>query len=212
MSLLHEILHFFGRAICHQLAERSIVVTGESLSVCARDTGIYIGIFSTLVYLHLTKRKAIITIPSIKVSFLLLFFLVPLMVDGLGSYLHLFESNNTRRLVTGISFGIVLPYFVYPLLSKKSLEQKSEPIITKSKDLFLPLIISCSLGGLYSLGQPSHLILDSFIIGNIIIWFTLCASFLFSFIHTVQLKWTLSFIVSFTFLSVLSLIHTWFLS
>lgn len=212
MGLLHEILHFFGRAICHQLEERSLLVKGETLSVCARDTGIYIGIFSTLVYLHLFKRKAIITIPSNKYSFLLLLFLVPLIIDGLGSYLDLFESNNTRRLVTGISFGFVLPFFLYPLLSKKSLEPKSESVITKRRDLLFPIFLSCILGGLYSLGQPSHFILDSFIIVNIIVWFSLCASYLFSFIRSFQLKWTLSLIVSLTFLSTLSLIHAWILS
>lgn len=119
--LLHEILHFFGRAICHQLEDRSLQVSGNALTVCARDTGIYIGVFSTLIYLQFTKRKQSITIPSIKVSFVLLMFLFPLMIDGLGSYTHLFDSNNPRRLVTGIAFGFILPYFIYPLLSKKIL-------------------------------------------------------------------------------------------
>jgi uncharacterized membrane protein len=122
--LLHDVFHFFGRAICHQLEDRSLTVSGEVLAVCARDTGIYIGIFSTMIYLHFFKRRQNTTIPSIKISFLLLLFLVPLMVDGLGSYTHLFESNNPRRLLTGIAFGFVLPYFTYPLLSKSTLNMK----------------------------------------------------------------------------------------
>jgi uncharacterized membrane protein len=206
--LLHEILHFFGRAICHQLEERSLQVSGEALAVCARDTGIYIGIFSTLIYLHFSNRGKSITIPSIKKSFLLLLFLLPLMVDGLGSYTHLFESNNLRRLMTGIAFGFVLPYFIYPLLSKKSLDNKSEPVLKVRKDLYLPLLISCIIGGLVYFGKVPLLLLNSLMILTIILWFSLLTSFLFSNIRQ-AFKWTLSFLVSISSLSILSLIHSW---
>jgi uncharacterized membrane protein len=202
--LLHEILHFFGRAICHQLGERSLIVSGEALAVCARDTGIYIGIFSTLFYLHFTKRKQSITIPSIKISLMLLLFLVPLIIDGLGSYTNLFESNNLRRLLTGIAFGFVLPYFIYPLLSKKSLEHGSVPVLGRCRDLFIPLVLSIFLGGLFYWGQPSHIIIDSFIIFTVISWFSIMATFLVSFIHRVWVRITVSVFVSLSFLSILS--------
>ncbi|WHZ02272.1 DUF2085 domain-containing protein [Neobacillus sp. YX16] len=210
--LLHEILHFFGRAICHQLEDRSLQVSGNALTVCARDTGIYIGVFSTLIYLQFTKRKQSITIPSIKVSFVLLMFLFPLMIDGLGSYTHLFDSNNPRRLVTGIAFGFILPYFIYPLLSKKNFNHESVAVLSKSKDLFIPLMISAFLGGLFYLGQPSHIVLDSFIIFSVIGWFSLLSSFLFPFIRKAGLKCALSIMVSLTFLSLLSMAHAWVLS
>jgi uncharacterized membrane protein len=209
--MLHEILDFFGRAICHQLEDRSLQVSGEALAVCARDTGIYIGIFSTLIYLHFSKRKQSLTIPSIKLSFFLLLFLVPLIIDGLGSYSHLFVSNNPRRLITGIAFGFVLPYFVYPLLSKRSLEHESKPVLSKSKDLFIPLLLSIVLGGIFYLGQPSHIVLDSLIIVSIVGWFSLLASFLFPFILRVSLKLTFSVLISLSFLSILSLLHVWVL-
>lgn len=209
--MLHELLHFFGRAICHQLEERSLQVSGETLAVCARDTGIYIGIFSTLIYLHVSKRRQRITIPSIKTSFLLLFFLVPLMIDGIGSYAHLFESNNPRRLVTGIAFGFVLPYFIYPLLRKISLKHESKPVVSASKDLIVPLLISVFLGGLFYIGQPSHFVLDSFIIVCVIGWFGLLATFLFPFIRKTNVKIALSISVSLSFLILLSLAHSWLL-
>jgi uncharacterized membrane protein len=187
-------------------------VSGEFLAVCARDTGIYIGIFSTFIYLHFSKRGKSITIPSIKTSLFLLMFLVPLMIDGLGSYSHLFESNNPRRLITGIAFGFVLPYFIYPLLSKSSLDQKSEPVVKNSKDLFIPVIINICFGVLFSFGQPSHVVLDSLIIVSVIGWFSLLASFLFSFIRRVGLRLTFSILASLSFLSILSIAHVWMLS
>ncbi|MFP7297327.1 DUF2085 domain-containing protein [Neobacillus niacini] len=207
--MLHDILHFLGQALCHQLEERSLQVSGRSLAVCARDTGIYIGIFSTLIYLHVSKRKQSITIPSIKTSFTLLLFLVPLIIDGLGSYTHLFESTNPRRLVTGIFFGFVLPYFIYPLLSKKHHEHDSIAVIRKGQDLFIPLMVSVIWGGLFYLGLLPHMVLDSFIILSVIGWFSLLASFFFPFIRKPSLKYSLSIMVSLTFLSLLSFAHFW---
>lgn len=206
--MLHEIFHFFGRAICHQLEERSLTVSGEVLAVCARDTGIYIGVFSTLIYLHFSKRKQSITIPSIKISFLLLLFLIPLMIDGLGSYLNVFESTNVRRLVTGTLFGFVLPYFIYPLLSKRALDHKSKPILTEKRDLYIPLLLSCVLGGLFYWGNLPSNLLNGMIILTIIVWFSLCASFLMGSIRLRTLKVTLSLFASLAFLSLLSVMHS----
>jgi uncharacterized membrane protein len=179
------------------------------MAVCARDTGIYIGIFSTLIYLHFSKRKQNITIPSIKISLILLLFLVPLIIDGLGSYTHLFVSNNPRRLLTGIAFGFVLPYFIYPLLSKKPLEHGSVSVIKKSQDFLVPLAVSVILGGLFYAGQPSHLVLNIFIIVTVIAWFGLIASFLFPFILRLRIKLIVSLLASLTFLSFLSITHTY---
>lgn len=126
--------------------------------------------------------------------------------------MNLFESNNLRRLVTGTSFGLALPYFLYPLLSSKSLEPMSEPIIKLSRDVYLPILLSSLLGGLFYWGQPSQLVLDSFIIIMILVWFSLCASFLFSFIRLTPIKWGLSIAGGIAFLSSLSLLHAWVLS
>nr|WP_277398307.1 DUF2085 domain-containing protein [Neobacillus citreus] len=200
-------MDFFGRAICHQLEERSLHVDGKSLSICARDTGIYIGIFSTHIYLHLVKRKVAVTIPTVKTSFFLLLFMVPLMIDGVGSYAHLFESTNARRLVTGICFGWVLPYFVYPIVKGKSLEDTSRPVINRYIDLIVPILVSVCLGMVVFSGIIHYLVLNSFIVFMIIIWFSLFASFLFLGISLLGLKWTLSSISSLIFLSLLSLLH-----
>ncbi|WML59153.1 DUF2085 domain-containing protein [Neobacillus sp. PS2-9] len=210
--MLHELLDFFGRAICHQLEERSLQISGETLSVCARDTGIYIGIFSSLTYLHFTKRKSKITIPTIKVSFFLLLLMVPMMVDGLGSYLHWFESDNIKRLVSGTSFGFVLPYFLYPLLSSRSLDNDSEPCVKGSRDWIVPLIVSAVLGVVVYWGMISYYIFDSFIILTVVIWLSLFTSRLFSSVSNYRIKSLFSILVSLGILSLLSLLHNVVLS
>ncbi|WP_420489662.1 DUF2085 domain-containing protein [Neobacillus vireti] len=203
------ILDFFGRAICHQLDERSLYASGLALSVCARDTGIYIGIFSTLLYLHIFKRKTKLTIPTIKISFLLLLFMVPMMIDGLGSYTHLFQSNNVRRLISGICFGFVLPYFLYPLYLGRALAYSSVPVIQKKKDIWVPILCSSILGGLFYFGLLPYYFLNSLIIFTVIVWFSLCASFLIPFIRQTYFRGVLSILLSLFFLSSLSLLHAW---
>jgi uncharacterized membrane protein len=207
--LIKEILNFFGRAICHQLTDRSLYISGIPLSVCARDTGIYIGIFPTLTYLFLFKRNIKITIPTIKVSFFLLLLMMPMIIDGLGSYSHLFESNNEKRLITGICFGFVLPFFLYPLHTVKSFEQPYEPVIKNGKDFWIPLFVSTALGFLFYYGKLSYYLLDSFIIITVIVWFSLCAAFLFPFMRHSFYKSLISVLSSLVFLSCLSWLHAW---
>ncbi|MCM3765814.1 DUF2085 domain-containing protein [Neobacillus niacini] len=205
--MLDEILHFFGGAICHQLEDRSLMIDGKPLSVCARCTGIYIGIFSTLVYLQLFKRKVNITIPSIKMSFFLLLLMVPLIIDGIGSYINLFESNNLRRLITGMCFGFVLPYFLFPLILGKSLKHVSQPVIKNNKDMFIPILFSASIGGLVYWSKLPYYLFDSLIIFTIVIWFSLCVSFMFSRLNIPALRLAVSVFISLGFLSILSLLH-----
>lgn len=210
--MFQEILNFFGRAICHQLVERTLQIDGRALSVCARDTGIYIGIFSSLLYLHLFKRDKRITIPSVKVSFLLLFFLLPMIWDGLGSYLHFFESTNIRRLVSGTSFGLVLPFFLFPLLVNRKIEQKCVPVIRRWWDFGVPLGFSIVLGWMVYGGMVPFVLANTLIILTIIVWMSLCASFIFGYVRNKLLRGALALVVGLVFLSSLSELNLYVLS
>ena len=207
--MIQAMLDFFGNAICHQLQERSLQISGKPLSVCARDTGIYLGIFSTLIYFFLFKRNKIVTIPSIKVSFFLLLFMVPMMIDGLGSYAHLFESNNARRLITGLGFGFVLPYFIFPLLFGKALNPISIPIVKNTMDVIVPLLICSILGLLVYRSYLTYYLIDSLLILTIIIWFGFWTSLLYLSIQNQLVKWSLSILSSVAFLSILSSLHNY---
>lgn len=82
---------FFG---CHQKIERTLNIFGHPLNICARCTGIYIGILAAnllFMFIH----------PS-----LILFILgVPLLVDGILQKRTDYFSTNFRRLMTGVFFG-----------------------------------------------------------------------------------------------------------
>ena len=83
---------------CHCRKERSFHYKGRKLPVCARCTGELIGIILSILL-------SSIFIPPVEVSILLM---IPMVVDGVVQLKTNYESNNIRRLITGIMFGYSL--------------------------------------------------------------------------------------------------------
>ena len=89
---------FFG---CHCRPDRSFFYKGQQFPICARCTGELVGIIlGIFVYFF--------NIPNI-IVFLLG---VPLIIDGFIQLLTSYESNNIRRLWTGILFGMAFTLFI----------------------------------------------------------------------------------------------------
>ena len=92
---------------CHQKPERSFFVRGYQLPLCARCTGVLLGYLIALLLL----------ICSCKISVLLcLIFLVPLVFDGGIQLAFNILSNNARRLVTGVLFGVGFIHLIANLI------------------------------------------------------------------------------------------------
>ena len=92
---------------CHQIPERSFFMCGHQFPLCARCTGILIGyIFSLLLLLVGYSMPSLICV----------LFLIPLILDGGIQLLYHIMSNNIRRLITGIFFGIGLIQLVMNFL------------------------------------------------------------------------------------------------
>ena len=114
---MDTIISFFnqiGSLICHQLPSRTIYLEGLPLPVCARDTGIYLGIFTGTVFIMFMKRFDSDKPPGVFISVLLCILMLPMVIDGIGSYTGLIETNNNIRLVTGAFFGLPIPFFLLP--------------------------------------------------------------------------------------------------
>lgn len=91
---------------CHQNPERSFFIKGEQFPICARCTGELVGILMIPFTYWLLRR----------VPFWIFFImLIPLITDGGIQAITKYESNNIRRFITGLMFGIGL--FVLFLLS-----------------------------------------------------------------------------------------------
>jgi len=96
-------LWWLGFSICHQQQERMLHYGSKPLFVCARDTGLFVGLFTTMALLFLFARR----FRNLPPSFYLLtlagfaFFLW----DSITSYLGSRESSNLMRLLSGFSCG-----------------------------------------------------------------------------------------------------------
>ncbi len=93
---------------CHQRDDRSFIIYNRKFPICARCTGELIGILISII------MQCCIGLPSISLAFVLL---LPLVLDGFIQLLTRYESNNTKRFITGFLFGIGLyTLFIYSTL------------------------------------------------------------------------------------------------
>ena len=86
-----------GLCFCHKKKDRSIPFFGLENVFCSRCLGIFLGF---LIGLMISKFFLIISINWA------ILFTIPLIFDGFTQLLHLRESNNKLRFITGIFFGI----------------------------------------------------------------------------------------------------------
>jgi len=136
-------IYLFGDYNCHQREERSIVLNGNQLPVCARDVSIFTGILlgaavlvrasaeddpsqTVLGQLPNRWRKGwIIKRPMLSFIVLLILLLIPTALDGgiqLMSGLGLlpfgleYESTNPTRVLTGFPTGVAAGLLTASLL------------------------------------------------------------------------------------------------
>ncbi len=113
-----------GYAVCHRITERSFVLSGRQLPLCARCTGTFIGALVGLLgqALVLRRRRAADFPPGHILVFLFAFVLF-WGADGFNSYMaliggpHVYEPQNWLRLTTGSLQGLAMSAFVYPVFN-----------------------------------------------------------------------------------------------
>ncbi|WP_148335271.1 DUF2085 domain-containing protein [Bacillus massilioanorexius] len=88
---------------CHRRHDRSFIIFGKKLPICARCTSILIGyVFSPFfIGFH-------ITIPYIWITFMM----IPILLDGFTQLWKWRESNNLLRFLTGFSFGLAQSFLI----------------------------------------------------------------------------------------------------
>ncbi|HPZ06102.1 MAG TPA: DUF2085 domain-containing protein [Clostridiales bacterium] len=136
-SLIKGIFDLAGSLICHQLPERSLTAGNLVLPVCARDTGIYAGIFTSFAYLIITRRLNAQRPPRIAAAVAMTVMMVPMMIDGALSYAGLIETNNIARLFTGLFFGLPIPILLVPAANFSSSGQNNVPVLKKWSELMI---------------------------------------------------------------------------
>jgi uncharacterized membrane protein len=113
-----------GYAVCHQIPERSFILAGRPLPLCARCTGTFLGAVLGLTVMLLRGRNRASRLPPVAVLGLLVAFMGFWAFDGLNSYMtlfpgapHLYEPRNWLRLTTGLLNGLALIALVFPIFN-----------------------------------------------------------------------------------------------
>lgn len=104
--------------------------TGYKLPVCARDVAIYAAMLIGLLALPFIRRMESEEWPN---KWLLVAACIPIGIDGGTQALGLRESSNLLRVITGAIVGVVLPFYLLPLLNTLYLGAR-EKLFGKKKE------------------------------------------------------------------------------
>jgi uncharacterized membrane protein len=94
--------------VCHQLPSRSFYLWGHPLAVCARCLGIYLGFLVGVVLYPLFRGFRRVELPPVP---LFIAVSAPIVVDTLGNFLGLWSTPHWPRLVLGLLWGVILPFY-----------------------------------------------------------------------------------------------------
>lgn len=156
---------YAGSLVCHRISERSFTIAGRQMPLCARCTGIYLGIALSFVTFLAAGRSRWSELPSTKIMLILVGFIAIMGVDGVNSFSHFFPNvphvytpHNWLRLVTGMGTGLALGIIIFPALAQTLWhEQKLVAILRDGHELLGLLVLAGILILLVLSNQPTIL-------------------------------------------------------
>lgn len=151
-----------GYAFCHRITERSFTIAGRQFPLCARCTGMYLGVMLTFVMLFLAGRWRWSQLPPAKIMFILVGFVGLMGIDGLNSYSHFFPDiphlytpQNWLRLLTGLGTGLAMGAFVFPALAQTLWHvQVWQPALGSWRELLDVIVVALAAALLIFSNQP----------------------------------------------------------
>ena len=139
------LLHVCAGAVCHQLPSRSLFFNGIPFSWCARCMGVYSSIALSAIYFAVRKRLFANRPFSIWAALWIVLCFLPIALDGGGSYLGLWESNNLKRILSGACCGWTLPG-LFLLCGNFQPQSKNEiPLMDHPLEWILLPLLACAL-------------------------------------------------------------------
>jgi uncharacterized membrane protein len=116
---------WMGYALCHRITERSFAIYGRQLPLCARCTGMYLGVFVAMLVFWLTGKLRHADLPPLPILLVFVGFIGVMGIDGINSYSHFFPQlphlytpRNWLRLLTGMGTGLAMGVMVMPSLAQ----------------------------------------------------------------------------------------------
>lgn len=107
------------------------------MPLCARCTGIYVGVLLAFCFLLLKRRMDAGRPFSKGQAMLTALMILPIGMDGLGSYFGFWESNQLLRVLSGSLVGAVVPGFLLLAVNFDPVQGNKQPIYEHTTELLL---------------------------------------------------------------------------
>jgi uncharacterized membrane protein len=148
-NLLLDGADWSSYALCHRITDRSFTVAGRQFPLCARCSGMYLGVALTVLVFMFSGRMRRAMLPRLTLMLPILGLIALMGIDGLNSYAHffpqaphLYEPQNWLRLSTGLGTGLAMGILLLPALAQTLWRQpQQEAIITSGRELIALLIL-----------------------------------------------------------------------
>jgi uncharacterized membrane protein len=162
---------FFGHGLCHQIPGHSFIIGGVQLPLCARCTGIYLGIVLSILYYIVRGRGRAAGFPPLPIFLGMLASFVFMGIDGVNSYVNLmtntmganlgfgplYEPQNLLRISTGILVGATIGTMLVPVVNYTVwANPNSQRVVSRWSEL-LPLLAVLALAVVVVMNAPGLL-------------------------------------------------------
>lgn len=155
--MFDRLMEIVGFSVCHQLEARSLVFGYTVTPICARCAGIYTGFVVAAVILFLMFRKKQSELPPLYIMVILAVFFLTTMIDGLASYLGLYETNNIVRFSSGTLCGAAIISVLYPVFNFQYYKKSEKTRIFARPIQFLAFCLILAAFIVITLIQPAWL-------------------------------------------------------
>jgi len=148
-----DVVWFLLSGVCHQIPEHSLAIGGQTLPLCARCTGTFLGVPAGLLTLWAAGEGRRSGMPRGAIWLVLALPLAAWALDGANSFVSevigrawLYAPSNVLRLVTGTGFGLVLSVLMYPTIHYAMGRQAcEEPVLGRPRIVAVLPLAGCAL-------------------------------------------------------------------
>lgn len=114
-SLLSSIIYTGLRPVCHQQAARSFHLFAYPLAVCARCTGIYIGVLAGTILFPCLNNFSLARKSAPRRIYIFVA-LAPVTLDWLLGAIGIWANTHFSRFMTGAFFGAWAAFYIVPAM------------------------------------------------------------------------------------------------
>jgi uncharacterized membrane protein len=152
-----------GYAVCHRIALRSFFLGDRQISLCARCSGMFLGMLVGLLYQLPYGKRA--KLPPLKILIPFGLFFITFGIDGVNSYLHffpeapwLYEPHNFLRLATGTGLGVLVSIVLLPVVHQTLWKDVNDRPLIEGWPQALGLLAAAGLAALAMYSQNTLLL------------------------------------------------------